>query len=887
MAGDTEQLVVSLEARIKDFERNFLRANRTANQNFKAIEDRAKQSGDRLEKSLASSVSRIGDTFANLGKGFGAGIIGALSVAGLEQIVQRVADVAKGVASIGDEAKRAGLSTKAFQELGFVASQNRIGVDALTDGMKELSLRADEWITTGGGPAAEAFQRLGFSASELKTKLADPSALLSEIIDRVQKLDRAAQIRVFDEVFGGTGGEKFVQLIDRGAESIRKAVQEAHDLGIVLDDEVIKKADEIDRKFNAIATTISTNLKRAVVSVVSSMADIGKNLNGTKEQAVALAGNRLMETYKAIEETKAKLDDLYLDKAAFPNDVAVDLNIQRATEDLELLKKRAMEIRDVMDRYQGYPGDEAEQTKPKVDQMNSAITNTGTTATTAVTGIKSYTDAIRALRQEVPALAEDLAKVDAQTRIDNTYRAALSKARTMGEVYQANQLRGEALQALDIKSAGSDPTKFLSSYLDKSKTSQSLTGMQSQFSGNLAKMFAAAPADVRGATTIYSGYRSIERQQELWTEALKKYGSVEEARKWVAPPGNSQHNMGNAADLRFGNDAAKQWFHDNADKFGLSFPLANESWHIEDAAARGQMKTEEFQRRAEGIQQQAEAYDQIINQSKQFISSQNTEQQALTMTEQRAAAYRHEQELLRQAQAAGIQLTDQQRAKINQLATGMAQAEQRVKSLSQSQEQAAETAKFFGNAAVDGLTGLITGTMTAEQAMQQLASAMIRAALQGAILGEGPFASGTGKGLLSLFGFASGGYTGDGGKHEPAGIVHKGEYVFSKQAVSKIGVGRLNAAHHSALKGFAAGGYVGKGPSTSIGERRGGGGNVTFSPATSINVEVKGNMSREDGDALAGNISRQVNQALEAKMSDFTAKQLRNGGMIRNRGRWT
>lgn len=46
-------------------------------------------------------------------------------------------------------------------------------------------------------------------------------------------------------------------------------------------------------------------------------------------------------------------------------------------------------------------------------------------------------------------------------------------------------------------------------------------------------------------------------------------------------------------------------------------------------------------------------------------------------------------------------------------------------------------------------------------------------------------------------GFASGGYTGDGGKYEPAGIVHKGEYVFSKSDVSRIGLNNLESLHNS------------------------------------------------------------------------------------------
>lgn len=68
----------------------------------------------------------------------------------------------------------------------------------------------------------------------------------------------------------------------------------------------------------------------------------------------------------------------------------------------------------------------------------------------------------------------------------------------------------------------------------------------------------------------------------------------------------------------------------------------------------------------------------------------------------------------------------------------------------------------------------------------------------------------------SLFGFSEGGYTGDGGKHEPAGLVHKGEYVFSQEAVQRIGAARLDAMHKN-LKGYSLGGLVGMSlPSLSI-----------------------------------------------------------------------
>ncbi|MGY1845522.1 hypothetical protein [Modestobacter sp. SYSU DS0875] len=66
-------------------------------------------------------------------------------------------------------------------------------------------------------------------------------------------------------------------------------------------------------------------------------------------------------------------------------------------------------------------------------------------------------------------------------------------------------------------------------------------------------------------------------------------------------------------------------------------------------------------------------------------------------------------------------------------------------------------------------------------------------------------ASGTGR----MGTFAEGGYTGPGGKYQPAGIVHAGEYVFTQDQVRRLGLNRLEAiANGATLPGYADGGFV-------------------------------------------------------------------------------
>jgi hypothetical protein len=82
-----------------------------------------------------------------------------------------------------------------------------------------------------------------------------------------------------------------------------------------------------------------------------------------------------------------------------------------------------------------------------------------------------------------------------------------------------------------------------------------------------------------GGISPFSGFRSIERQRQLW-EASDKSGHM------VARPGHSQHNFGRAVDLRFADDAARSFAHANAAKYGLNFPMSYEPWHIEPIGAR-------------------------------------------------------------------------------------------------------------------------------------------------------------------------------------------------------------------------------------------------------------------------------------------------------------
>jgi hypothetical protein len=91
---------------------------------------------------------------------------------------------------------------------------------------------------------------------------------------------------------------------------------------------------------------------------------------------------------------------------------------------------------------------------------------------------------------------------------------------------------------------------------------------------------AASDAEDDGVEFIVtSGWRSPEYQEQLLREAISKYGSKEEAAKWVATPDTSLHVSGDAVDI--GHSDARAWLSWHGADYGLCQIYRNEPWHYE------------------------------------------------------------------------------------------------------------------------------------------------------------------------------------------------------------------------------------------------------------------------------------------------------------------
>lgn len=365
----------------------------------------------------------------------------------------------------------------------------------------------------------------------------------------------------------------------------------------------------------------------------------------------------------------------------------------------------------------------------------------------------------------------------------------------------------------------------LTGYLRTAGGHVDTAGLDQTFSAKLRALVAGIDG-----ITITSGFRSAEYNARV--------GGVQ----------GSNHTHGTAADM-IGPAASLEMIRQRAAELGLRvIPSNRGAVHVDMAGDReavaarfgvnaGQpaRDVEEARRLNRGIIAD-QFIDAPIREANAALTAQIelTRRQAetwmLSTGEQVKAA--EAQRLLNEYIRAGVPITDQLREKILAYGERAGRAAEETKRLQETQRGIASLAEFGGNTLIDAFDRIAFGGENVSRVVNDITRSLVKMMLQGALLGQGPIAQLfglTGNGgapggiigaLLGGFGgggnnaattskdwgFDKGGFTGFGGRLEPAGVVHRGEYVFDAASTSRIGVANLDRMRR--MRGYAHGGYV-------------------------------------------------------------------------------
>lgn len=249
---DFQRELVKSESMLKNYEKQLAKVN-FENVAFKQGLDKIAGAFDIAGKKMVS----VGGTLA---KSITAPILGV--TAALTALVVKSSETGDRVDKLSQQV---GLSRKAFQEWDYVLDQTGGNVESLKMGMSSLAQAAES--------DKDAFKKLGVEVDDVSGKLKSQEQLLYDVVRALQAEEDVTKRNALGKQLLGRSATELSVLLNSEAGELEVLTKRAHELGLVLDDDVIDKSaktadmiSDLKRSFSSATTELAAELMPAFIA---------------------------------------------------------------------------------------------------------------------------------------------------------------------------------------------------------------------------------------------------------------------------------------------------------------------------------------------------------------------------------------------------------------------------------------------------------------------------------------------------------------------------------------------------------------------------------------------------------------------------------------------
>jgi hypothetical protein len=746
-------------------EQAFERSNRNAAASFRQVDAAASRTLGNIDRIAASAQQRVSGIFSGLARGIGGGLLAAGGIGlGLEGIRRGVEATVESLSNLAKVADRVNLPVEEFQAFAQGFSLAGVSSQEFSSSL-EIFTRNVGQAANGTGTFGATLERYGVSLRGADGAIKSQSQLLREYADVIRAIPNEAQrLAAVNEAFGRSGAA-LVNVLAQGSDALDGFIRD----GDVVEERLVRQAEVIADKWEVAGNKIRAAFQTIIIKSLE-LAGVVTSLEaifGSVDRAGAVLGEQLA--------------------GAFETDIK---GVEQNQDAIRALNGLYQEIATEVDKL-----------VPQLEGLARALDRTGET---------QAAEAIRRLADELDktetAFQQNAIKADEfKSRVDQSRDAAV----------------GLATQLLSINGIN---LNGIFGQIDSLTTA--LARAERGAGSLISALSAAANIDVRSPAQIF---RDAEMQSR---GAGQEFARQQEQFR----ASERQRNEASQQQLTLEREIGR--VRSETEKAGVAFTNAQLEGLAQERLAAEERRREEARTPRGGgggggrggggggasatseIEKEIKAREQLLESMSKQIEALEFEASVVGLSRQEAERLRIEFELLNQAKQAGINVDEQLAGSGETLRSAIAAQADAVVNLNAQIEivrQRQELWRDITNQLVDGFVGAIARGEDFKQTLANIAQQLAKLLIQAALFGDGPFGNlfgSPGQGLLSGL-FYNGGYTGSGGKYEPAGIVHRGEYVFDQDAVRRIGVSNLEAMRKGLGKGFANGGAVGGAPSFS------------------------------------------------------------------------
>jgi hypothetical protein len=276
-------------------------------------------------------------------------------------LVATTAIVAKGIAKqiaygdqLGKMSERTGIAVEQLSTLKRAAENSDSSLESLARGVSKLSKGMFDAATKGTGPAAEALDALGISATDSSGRLRSSEAVLAEVSDAFASMENGTnKAALAVKLFGGAG-EELIPFLNQGAAGLKENARISEDLGLIWSDDASQAAEDFGDAISDLRRVGDGFFGQAAQYYIPVMADLAKGAVLAARAFLTLGRSQVDADAEARDSARAAIEaqaakiDLLREEAAAAE--AAGEAIQGSAEMQDLLFAKADRLNTEADR---------------------------------------------------------------------------------------------------------------------------------------------------------------------------------------------------------------------------------------------------------------------------------------------------------------------------------------------------------------------------------------------------------------------------------------------------------------------------------------------------------------------------------------------------------
>lgn len=228
----------------------------------------AQEFGRGFKEGLADAAREAEKEGKRAGDGWAGGFSKGLQVLAAAGGVAAIAAVSKRALEYASNLKavsaQAGVTAQSLQEYNYAAQQLGVNQKDLGEALTDLTKKIGD-ARAGNKQAGQAFQELGVDVTSAQGSMKATGQVMDELIERISSIsDPTARARLEAGLFGDEW-RKIDPLLSAGSDRVDGLKRAAEELGIVLSDDQIQRADETARKLEAVKSVLEARIASIVI----------------------------------------------------------------------------------------------------------------------------------------------------------------------------------------------------------------------------------------------------------------------------------------------------------------------------------------------------------------------------------------------------------------------------------------------------------------------------------------------------------------------------------------------------------------------------------------------------------------------------------------------